>query len=81
VNAHSALTRLDYWDAGTYRLDMKVHTSRPTRVFEKSWTFTLTQQEADSIRLNAIPMLRQIAGFEDIPFNFAYPAYVSPSDK
>jgi hypothetical protein len=75
VQAHAELTRLCYWDGGDYTLELRVTTSRPEEDFTRSWRFHLTDQDAQLLRLNAITILRGVANFNDIPYNFAYPAY------
>ena len=67
VAAHAELGRIDYWMAGDYTLDLRITTRRPDRDFHKLWNFTLTQQDADLLRLNSISALRQITG---LPVNF-----------
>jgi hypothetical protein len=79
VNAHAELTRLSYWDDGDYELLLEIHTTRPDKTFTKSWRFSLTQNDESLLRLNAIPVLRQTVGFDDVPLNFAFPLYQPPA--
>jgi hypothetical protein len=76
VDTYTELTRITYWNAGQYGLVLQVETSRPERRYERRWEFTLTDEDAESLRLNAISTLRVTCGFaEGARFNFAYARY------
>lgn len=73
--AWDVLSRRNYWEPGSYRLRFVVHTSAPDKDFVAEWTFALTEQDFQNLRLNAVATLREICvGLSQ--YNFAYPDYV-----
>ena len=74
LEAYTALDRSFYWTPGNYRLDFVVECSSPKKDFRKSWSFELTNQDSDRLRLNSVTVLRSVAGFRT-SFNFAYSDY------
>jgi hypothetical protein len=74
VNAFSALTRGCYWDAGEYTLQIDVECVAPGRTFSKQWAFELSEEDARQLRVNAVTVLREMAGLP-VTYGFAYPAY------
>lgn len=76
VSTYGLLQRKLFWEAGNYQLYMAVTTSNPTRTFKKSWNFSLDENEAERLRLNALQMIYQTC---DVPsggrYNFAYRKY------
>jgi hypothetical protein len=79
AQAHADLQRALYWNPGRYALEMTVHTSRPTAPFTRTWAFVLTDENLASLRLNAIPTLRETCG-RTAQYNFAYPDYQPRGD-
>jgi len=75
VKAYAELTKLCYWDEGRYELEISVHTSRPDKTFTKRWGFVLTAEDAERLRLNVFPMLREACGLPAGIRGFAYPKY------
>ncbi len=80
VKAYTSLDRMCYWEAGKYALTMNVLTSESDQAFEKSWSFTLNEQEVDSIRFNVIKLLQDTCGQRppNVQFFFALPKYEVP---
>lgn len=76
VRAHTEISRRCYWDAGRYGLEMTISTSRPNRTFQKSWSFELTEQDAELLRRNTVSILRTTVGIGDLGWNTAYAAYL-----
>jgi hypothetical protein len=76
-NAFDSLNQLLVWEAGTYELVFQVHTAGPIRNYAETWTFSLTEDEVNSLRNNVSSILEEVvqlpltAGF----YFFAYPAY------
>lgn len=76
VQSYTTLDRMCYWEVGKYTVKIIVRTSKPDRVFEKNWDFTLTEQEVRLIRLNVIKLLQDVCGRPSYgPYFFAYPKY------
>lgn len=64
-----------YWNQGTYRMTIEFRTSHPTKRFIFDYTFSLSEAESRSLRLNAVTCCLMICNVPDIIFNFAYPTY------
>jgi hypothetical protein len=80
VNSYTALDRMCYWEAGEYTLKFIARTSKPDRPFEKKWSFTLTDQDVNTIRLNVVKLLQDTCGRPSYGlYNFAYVKYESIS--
>jgi hypothetical protein len=76
TQTYGELRQLSYWTEGGYSLALLVETSRPERTFERRWTFALTRENADSLLLNAVPILLVTCGFATgTTFNFANVRY------
>lgn len=76
IETFTKLDRLCYWDGGEYLFNLKVHTSKPYKIFEQSWKFTLTEKEVNRISLNVIKILSDTCSVASIyQYNFAYPKY------
>ncbi len=76
VSSYTTLDRKCYWEAGKYTLTFIVRTSKPDKSFERTWSFTLTEQDVQSIRLNIIKLLQDTCGRPSYgPYNFAYVKY------
>jgi len=56
-DAYTKLTKICYWEAGTYKLLMSVRTARPERTFPAVWTFQLTEADAKHVALNVFSVL------------------------
>ncbi len=76
VEAFSAISRLCYWEEGSYLLILKIFTSNPSRVFKRKWRFRLKKEEVENIRLNTVKILGDICIIASYGlYNFAYPKY------
>lgn len=65
-----------YWRAGRYKLEMLVDTEEPALSATKQWEFDLSEDDAELLRVNIIPLLRSLAGLT-ATYSFAYPRYES----
>ena len=74
VAAYTVLDRSFYWTPGNYDIDFQVECSSPRNEFQKSWSFELTSDDSDRLRLNSIRVLRSVSGLWT-SFMFAYAAY------
>jgi len=80
VDSFTSLDRMCYWEAGKYSLKMIARTSKPDRLFEKQWQFTLNEQEVKIIRLNVQKLLQDTCRRPSLgPYFFAYPKYEQES--
>lgn len=76
VETYTNLDRLCYWENGKYDLILKVYSSKPNRVFEKRWEFSLREEEVKAIRLNALKILQDTCGVKSYGlYNFANTKY------
>lgn len=77
ANAFDKLHRTCYWEAGTYKIIMRVNTAHPDRTFNRTWKFVLSESDANLLRLNAIAILRQVCDQPGHnPYNQVFPGYV-----
>lgn len=74
TDVFSTLNNVFYWMEGEYELTLNVEPANSKRTFKKTWNFTLSSEDSDGLRLNVVPMLRTICGFNEV-FNFSYPEY------
>jgi len=72
--AWDILSRKNYWEAGTYRLRFEVKTSGPDKEFVAQWRFSLSDQDFENLRLNAVATLREIC-LGQSQYIFAYPDF------
>lgn len=75
VSAYTAVDRLSYWTPGKYNLALTVRAARPDRVFKRAWSFTLSESEVRTLRLNVVKMLQDTCGQFYGQYNFSYVAY------
>ena len=75
VSAYTAVDRLSYWTPDTYSLTLTVRTARPDRVFKHVWSFTLSESQVRSLRLNVVKILQETCGQSYGQYNFSYVAY------
>ena len=71
IKAFTALDRLCYWEPGKYSLEMCVNTFRPSGSFVKQWSFELSREDSERLRLNAIIVILEICGRPFGQYNFA----------
>ncbi len=75
-----AFTKVDrecYWERGGYILRATVETTRPDQRHESVWRFELTEEDAESLRTNVVPILRETCWQQDVYYSFASPKYLS----
>jgi hypothetical protein len=65
-----------FWQSGDYLLELKVSGEKLPKPATKLWRFAIAQTDSDSMRLNAIGILRALSG-SSASYNFAYPEYIS----
>lgn len=70
---HSNISRLCYWEVGNYSMEVTIRTSSIRRQFVFNRTFSLTQNNVNGLRLNAVAILAQLCNQPNVIFNFAYP--------
>ena len=73
VETYTFVQRQCYWEAGKYTLRATVEASSPDIVFQQSWEFELTEDDADGLRNNAIRTLMNACNQLGVKFNFANP--------
>lgn len=76
VGAYTEVNRRCYWEVGTYRLTLSVETARPDRHFEQTWSFELSQQDVNRLRLNPIVVLWEVCGQPVSQYYFVTARYV-----
>lgn len=64
MDAYRKIDRLCYWDEGEYQLDMLVRTINPDKVIQKSWKFSISEDEMKSLHVNTVIMLRRACNLE-----------------
>jgi len=74
VNAYTTLDRAFYWETGNYLMSIIMECSRPNQIFTKNLKFSLSEEDVSLLRLNSIPTLKAMCGF-NVVWNFAYPEY------
>jgi hypothetical protein len=57
TDAFSKLGRLCYWEKGDYRMMLSFKTARPDKTFSKTWYFSLTDGDAELLRMNVVTVL------------------------
>lgn len=78
VKAYAALNRVFYWEPGGYTVSLRITTGDPDRTHVQQWRFVLQDADADALRLNIIPSMRDTLQVPPPGFyNFAYPEYVT----
>lgn len=75
LKAYTTMDRLCYWEAGKYQLTMSVFTARPNRQFKKTWSFNLSEEDAQNLRVNVIKVLQELCNQNFGQYYFAYPRY------
>lgn len=55
------LKRLNFWEAGDYKVSIDLETAEPNQVFGVSGEFSLSEEQSEILSGNAMSMLRQIA--------------------
>lgn len=69
-----------YWQQGPHRLEVLVTTSNPERQYQFAWDFELKESDVASLKANALRVLRQACGVQNLGFNAAF-CPISKTDK
>ena len=74
ISFHTNIQRLCYWERGNYSIQIRIRTAHQRRDFIFNRRFSLSEQDAERLRLNAISILAGLCWQPNISYNFAYPA-------
>ena len=77
MNFYTNIQRLCYWEVGSYSVEIKVNTSHPKGKFIFVERFSLTMENVELLRLNAVLLLAKICNQPNCTFRFAYPKFKS----
>lgn len=55
-------------------LDLEVRCAPPTKTSKSSWIFELTEEDEKKLRLNAVPMMKEICEIK-VKYNFIYKSF------
>ncbi len=72
TSSWSTLNRLCYWESGAYSLEITVQTLRPDRHFTLRQQFSITEEDAERLRTNALVITAELCGQPGAVYNFAY---------
>lgn len=64
-----------YWEKSTYELTFKIFTSKPNKSFSFKYSFNLTEEDCESLRLNVISTMNSTCRQNTFNFQFVYPSY------
>ncbi len=73
----NTLNRLNYWQPGKYRLTMTVQTARPTKTFQEVWSFTITENDLQTIQNNVALTIQEALLPSGAEFGFIFVMYNS----
>lgn len=73
-----ALNHTFFWLPGNYDLTLNVESARPVQLFERRWTFSVSEEESLQLRSNIIALIEGLCGL-DSDFQFVYPEYERPA--
>jgi hypothetical protein len=73
-SAFAVINNAFYWQAGEHELTLIVETSRPNKIFQQCWSFALSDQDIEHLRLNSVLVMRTTCGLA-ATYNFAYAEY------
>ncbi len=74
TDAFAALEHAFYWNAGEYALTLSIDVADVRHPIEKTWRFSLSDEDTRTLRPNAIGIIRAACGITNW-FSFAYPQY------
>ena len=74
LTTYTVIDRAVYWQKGDYSLTLRIHTARPDRMFETKLHFSLSENDAESLRRNSLNIMRAAANIDDY-FYFASAPY------
>lgn len=72
TDEYTEIDRACYWEEGEYRITLKVDASNPDKVFERDFSFSLSEREARALRNNAMVAIRDTCN-QPHNYQFAYP--------
>jgi hypothetical protein len=55
-----------FWESGTYRLSIRLHSAEPNTFFEEIWRFELSDEHIRTLLLNAESSLGELAGLSNM---------------
>lgn len=76
TDVYTSIDRLCYWEPGPYALELRVNTDGPARTFARRWSFDLSKEGADNLRVNSVVIMLNSCGRPFGQFNFAWASYV-----
>ena len=75
TDSYAKFNREFYWEKGDYELTLKISTASPNKTFSKKWKFTLTEDNAEHVRLNNLYLVDVACDQTVDNYNFAYPRF------
>jgi len=79
IDLYGALNDRFYWDPGNYQLTVTVQTSKPDKVSESAYRFSITDADTTNLKLNVVTILEEpIASHlrvPNYPYSFAHADY------
>lgn len=75
VNNYTKINREFYWEAGKYEMTLNIQTAPSDKITKIKYTFSLTEEQCDSLRLNTVKLCELACNQEIGLWNFAYVAY------
>jgi hypothetical protein len=78
TTAWTEIHKLCYWQSGEYTVVIRISTGEPERDYLLRGSFELTKSESDALYANAVIILDQNAGFNDLGLYFARPVLQIP---
>lgn len=79
TSAYSKMSKIFYWEAGSYEVEMFVSTRKPKKVFRSRYKFSLTEAESKKLEINVVGLIEAALHQPHLP-NFANPTVVKISD-
>jgi len=67
--------RAFYWQPGEYSLELTLHTSRPTKESKQSWSFDLSEQQSNLLRLEILRTVQSACGQASSEYQFQLVEY------
>jgi hypothetical protein len=74
TNLHTAISNDFFWHAGDYELEFTVETNARPELLIQRWRYTLTAQDEQNLRFNAITSIRELCNLP-VVYNFVYKEY------
>jgi hypothetical protein len=76
---YQMIDRQFYWVSGEYRMLLELRTTQSAKNFMRHYTFSLSETDSNSLRLNIVAAMRATCNMSEVIFNFAAPVY-SPAN-